>query len=105
VAVAFSPPHQAGVARELREQVDVGYPVPLMVTNYPEDDLLNHAVLVFAHREETGVTEFMAYDPNDPGSPFSLYFDRASSGFFVPPLTYSPPGRIRAFRLYTSLLF
>jgi hypothetical protein len=105
VAVAFSPEHQAGLARELRGEVDEGYPVPLMVTNYPEEDLLNHAVLVYGYREEAGVTEFMAYDPNDPGSPFSLFFDRAASGFFIPPLTYSPPGRIRAFRLYTSILF
>ena len=49
--------------------------------------------------------EFLAYDPNDPGSPFALYYDDASRAFWVGPLTYSPPGRVRAFRLYTSPLF
>jgi hypothetical protein len=76
-----------------------------MITNYPDADLLNHAVLVYGYRDEAGVSEFLAYDPNDPGSPFGLFFDRTASGFSVPPLTYSPPGRIRAFRLYTSVLF
>ena len=49
--------------------------------------------------------EFLAYDPNDPGTPFPLYYDDASRAFWVGPLTYSPPGRVRAFRLYTSPLF
>ena len=51
------------------------------------------------------LAQFLAYDPNDPGTPVSLYFDRTTQSFSVPPLTYSPPGRVRAFRLYTSPLF
>lgn len=105
VGVAFSPEHQRGLALELVRELEAGRPAPLMITNFPHADLLNHAVLVYDYRRQTAVVEFLAYDPNDPGSPLSLHFDPATRGFWVEPLTYSPPGRIRAFRLYTSPLF
>ena len=108
VAVAFSPEHQEGVARELLAEIDAARPVTLMITNYPDEDLINHAVLVFDYRvphdasgRRAGI-EFKAYDPNDPGSPLEIHYDRATRAFWVAPLTYGPPGRIRAFRLYTS---
>jgi hypothetical protein len=105
VGVAFGPEHQAGLARELSAEVDAGRPVPLMITNFPSTDLLNHAVLVYDRQPAQQGTDFLAYDPNDPGSPLRLYYDGAARAFWVGPLTYSPPGRVRAFRLYTSILF
>jgi hypothetical protein len=105
VGVDFPPEHQERLARELAHEVDADRPVPLMITNFPHEDLLNHAVLVYARRAAQQGTDFLAYDPNDPGSPFTLYYDDAVRGFWVGPLTYSPPGRVRAFRLYTSPLF
>jgi hypothetical protein len=105
VALALSPAHQASVAADLRAEVEAGRPAPLMVTNFPEPDLLNHAVLVYAHRAGAGGSDFLAYDPNDPWSPLGLHFDPAERAFYVGPLPYSPPGRIRAFRLYTSAWF
>jgi len=110
VTAAFSPEHQEGVAREVAAEIDAARPVTLFITNYPHEDLLNHVVLVFDYRiqrsdagDGAGI-EFLAYDPNDPGSPLGIHFDRATRAFWIPPLTYSPPGRIRAFRLYTSAL-
>ena len=108
VGVAFSPAHQARLAEELVAEVDAGRPAPVMITNFPSEDILNHAVLVYGRRPlspASEVLELLAYDPNDPESPLSLFFDRATRAFWIAPLTYSPPGRIRAFRLYTSLLF
>ncbi len=102
VSIDFPPAHQARVARELEGEVAAGRPVPVMITNFPNADVLNHAVLVYDYREESAVVEFFAYDPNDPGSPLSLFFDPGSRGFWIGPLTYSPPGHIRVFRLYTS---
>ena len=96
--------HQARVARELREEVDAGRPAPIMITNYPDRDVLTHAVLVYGYRPSGDVVEFLAYDPNDPANPLSLYFDPGTRGFWVEPLPYSPPGRVRAFRLFTSPL-
>jgi hypothetical protein len=105
VGVDFAPEHQERLARELVREVDAGRPVPLMITNFPHEDLLNHSVLVYARRPAQQGTDFLAYDPNGPGSPFTLYYDDAARAFWVGPLTYSPPGRVRAFRLYTSPLF
>jgi hypothetical protein len=105
VGVAFSPEHQEALARELVGEVEAGRPAPVMITNFPHEDLLNHSVLVYAHRSAQQGTDFLAYDPNDPGSPFTLYYDGAARAFWVGPLTYSPAGRVRAFRLYTSPLF
>lgn len=105
VGLAFSPEHQHGLALELVRELEAGRPAPLMITNFPHADLLNHAVLVYDYRRQAAVVEFLAYDPNDPGGPLSLHFDPATRAFWVEPLAYSPPGRIRAFRLYTSPLF
>jgi hypothetical protein len=105
VGVDFPPSHQERLARELVGEVEAGRPAPLMITNFPHEDLLNHSVLVYAHRPAQQGTDFLAYDPNDPGSPFTLYYDSLARAFWVGPLTYSPPGRVRAFRLYTSPLF
>ena len=110
VALALSGDHQAGVARELMAEINAGRPAPLMITNFPHEDLLNHAVLVHDYRRprdaEGRVTaiEFLVYDPNDPGSPLAIRFDEMTRQFWVPPLTYGPPGPIRVFRLYTSPL-
>ena len=105
VGIDFPPEHQERLARELIAEVDAGRPVPLMITNFPHEDLLNHSVLVYDRRPAQQGTDFAAYDPNDPGSPLTLYYDAVARAFWVGPLTYSPPGRVRAFRLYTSPLF
>jgi hypothetical protein len=104
VALPLPPGHQRRLARQLTEELAGGRPVPLMITNFPDPDLLNHAVLVFDSRPGARAVEFVAYDPNDPTTPLGLHFDPATGGFWVEPLPYSPPGRIRAFRLYTSPL-
>ncbi len=104
VMFALSPAHQEGVARELTQEVDARRPASLMITNLPNPDQLNHAVLVYDYRRHAGVVEFLAYDPNDPERSLSLYYAPATRGFWVASLTYSPPGRIRAFRLFTSPL-
>ena len=96
--------HQVRVARELVEEIDRGRPAPLMITSFPEPDYLNHVVLVYGYHRSGGAVEFSAYDPNDPGSPLGVHFAPASDGFWVEPLPYGPPGRIRAFRLFTSPL-
>jgi len=105
VGIDFPPEHQERLARELIAEVDAGRPVPLMITNFPHEDLLNHSVLVYDRQPAQQGTDFAAYDPNDPGSPLTLYYDDVARAFWVGPLTYSPPGRVRAFRLYTSPLF
>jgi len=102
VALPLSAGHQARLARELTDEVQAGRPAPLMLSSFPVEDYLNHAVLVYDYRPSGGAVEFLAYDPNDPANPLGLHFDPASRGFWVEPLPYSPPGRVRAFRIYAS---
>jgi hypothetical protein len=104
VVFAQSAGHQARLAGELAEEIDRGLPVPLMITSFPEPDYLNHVVLVYTYRRSGSAVEYSAYDPNDPDSPLGLHFDPASVAFWVEPLPYGPPGRIRAFRIFTSPL-
>ena len=104
VAAPLGSGHQGRVARELVEELDGGRPVPLMITNFPDPDLLNHTVLAYEYRVHSGGVEFRAYDPNDPGTPLGIHFDPATRGFWVGPLPYSPAGPIRVFRLYASPL-
>jgi hypothetical protein len=104
IVLPLLPGHQRRLARELVEELAGGRPVPLMITNFPDPDLLNHAVLVYDYRPGARAVEFFAYDPNDPTTPLGLHFDPVPGSFWVEPLPYSPPGRIRAFRLYTSPL-
>lgn len=96
--------HQRRVAAELVAELDAGQPVSLMITNFPEPDLLNHAVLVYDYRRRSGGVAFLAYDPNDPDTPLEIHFDPATRAFWVAALPYSPPGRIRVFRLFASPL-
>jgi len=96
--------HQAGLARELVDEVDAGRPAPLMITSFPEYDYLNHAVLVYAYRRSGAGLEFEAYDPNDPDNPLGVHFDPGSRSFWVEAVPYGPGGRIRAFRLFGSPL-
>jgi hypothetical protein len=104
VAFAQSTDHQTRLASELAGEIDRGLPVPLMITSFPEPDYLNHVVLVYDYHQSRSALEFAAYDPNDPGSPLDVHFDPASGAFWVGPLPYGPPGRIRAFRIFTSPL-
>lgn len=104
VAMPLPSGHQSRVAAELVAELDTGRPVPLMITNFPAPDLLNHAVLVYDYRPRAGGVAFLAYDPNDPDTPLEIHFDPATRAFWVGALPYSPPGRIRVFRLYGSPL-
>ncbi len=104
VALPLGAGHQSRVAAELVAELDAGQPAPLMITNFPEPDLLNHAVLVYDYRPRFGGVAFLAYDPNDPDTPLEFRYDPATRAFWVAGLPYSPPGRIRVFRLFASPL-
>jgi hypothetical protein len=104
VVFAQSAGHQMRLAGELAEEIDRGLPVPLMITSFPQPDYLNHVVLIYGYHRSGSAVEFSAYDPNDPDSPLGVHFDPGSAAFWVEPLPYGPPGRIRAFRIFTSPL-
>jgi hypothetical protein len=92
---------QAGVAREVMDELDAGRLVQLLVTNWPKPEL-NHGVVAYAYRAGPPGVEFLVWDPNDPGKPGTVTFDTTISRFNATYLYDTEPGPIRAFRMYYS---
>ena len=77
----------------------------LFVTDFPRIEL-NHSVLAFDYRASGPDTvDFVVYDPNDPGTPGVVRFDRRDERFHPAPLCGVVVPRFRAFRQYYSPLF
>jgi hypothetical protein len=101
VVFPVSEDHQAGVAREIMEEVRIGRLVQLLVTNWPKPEL-NHTVVAYAFQDEPGSIAFAVWDPNDPAAPGRLTFDRARRRFVATRIYATEPGIIRVFRMYYS---
>jgi len=100
VAFPFPRWHQERVASQVIAELRAGRRVQLLVTNFPEWEL-NHTVLAYSYRiGDNGAVEFVVYDPNDPGAPGLVTFDRAERRFVATRLFDTAPGAIRAFRMY-----
>jgi len=96
--------HQEGVARETVAELQAGRPVQWLITNLPVIEL-NHTVVVYAYRANDGpLVDFMVYDPNDPGVPGTIQFDRQARRFLSTRVYNTTVGPIRAFRMYFSPL-
>jgi hypothetical protein len=93
--------HQAGVAREVMDELDAGRLVQLLVTNWPKPEL-NHTVVAYAYRPGSHGVEFVVWDPNDPDEPGVMTFDEQAYRFWATRLYDTEPGLIRAFRMYYS---
>ena len=94
---------QETVAREIVDEIARGRLVQLLVTNWPKPEL-NHTVVVFAVRDAPTGLDFDVWDPNEPGGPGRMSFDRTERRFFATKLYDTEPGPIRAFRMYYSWL-
>jgi hypothetical protein len=96
--------HQEGVARETLAELQSGRPVQWLITNLPVIDL-NHTVIVYAYRtDDARLIDFLVYDPNDPGVPGTIRFDRHAWRFTSTRVYNTSVGPIRAFRMYFSPL-
>ena len=96
---------QARVAIKMVEDLREGRPVQLLITDFP-GVRLNHSVLAYDYRVgRSDVIDFVVYDPNDPHAPGILRFDRQVGRFFPVPLIGVLAPRIRAFRVYHSMLY
>jgi hypothetical protein len=95
--------HQAGVAREVTDELDAGRLVQLLVTNWPKPEL-NHTVVAYAYRAMPDGVEFSVWDPNDPAEAGVVRFDAGRRRFWATRLYDTEPGVIRAFRMYYSWL-
>jgi hypothetical protein len=95
--------HQERVAAEALAELRAGRPVQLLVTNWPKPEL-NHGVVAYGYRVGEGTVDFVVYDPNEPGQPGVISFQRDRRRFWATRLFDTQPGPIRAFRMYYSPL-
>ncbi|MGH7277852.1 MAG: hypothetical protein ACREJG_04115 [Candidatus Rokuibacteriota bacterium] len=96
--------HQAGVAREIVEDLGAGRLVQLLVTNWPRPEL-NHTVVAYAYAATANGLAFTVWDPNDAGGPGTIVFERDRRRFLARPLHDVGEGPIRVFRMYVSSLW
>jgi hypothetical protein len=101
VTFPVSDDQQAGVAREIVEELTAGRLVQLLVTNWPKPEL-NHGVVAYAYRPARRGIEFVVWDPNDPQEAGLITFDQRVRRFEASRLYDTEVGPIRAFRMYYS---
>lgn len=101
VTLPLPPGHQETVTREIMDELAAGRLVQLLVTNFPTHEL-NHAVVAYEFRTTAVGVDVLVWDPNDPGTPGVITFDRERRRFWATALFQTRPGPIRAFRMYHS---
>ena len=57
----------------------------------------------YAVTETDEALRFLAYDPNNPGTPLELTFDRQRRRFRLPATAYYIGGDVNAYEVYRSL--
>ena len=95
--------HQAGVLDEIGRELAAGRLVQLLITNWPILEL-NHTVVVFASRAHGEEVDLAIWDPNEPGRPGVITFDRRRGTFWATRVYATRPQAIRVFRMYYSPL-
>jgi len=93
--------HQEAVAAEIVGELEHDRLVQLLVTNWPKPEL-NHTVVAYAWRAHAGGVDLGVWDPNDPGGPGTITFDRTARRFHATRLHDTEPGTIRVFRMSYS---
>lgn len=101
VVLPISGGHQERVADEIVAELRAGRLAQLLVTNWPTPEL-NHTVVAYAYHSTDATIDFSVYDPNDPGSPGLISFERPARRFWATRLYDTRPGKIRVFRMYYS---
>lgn len=95
----FSTAHQAGQAERFRCKIEAGEVPVAHVVTFPSLTI-NHAVLLHAVRTTGDGLEFDAYDPNSPGSPITLTFDRSTRRFLMPATRSFIGGPVDVYEVY-----
>lgn len=100
----FSRNHQRREAARLERELEE-HRLPIVhVVRFPALTI-NHVVLLFQAVSRHGVTEFSAYDPNDPTTPLRLRFDSGNGRFEFPATSYFQGGRVDVYEIYRSAIY
>lgn len=91
-------------AAETVTELQAGRPVQWLISDFPRI-VVNHSVLVYDY-EVVGAdaVDFRVFDPNDPGAPGVIRFDRPARCFRPAQLCGVEVPQLRAFRMYYSPL-
>ena len=103
----FGPSHQQRQAEALARRFagdSVAEPVVIHVVRFPALTI-NHALVMFGAQETPGEIRFDVYDPNEPGQPLTLVFDRATRRFTLPATPYFVGGRVDVYEVYRSWMY
>jgi len=97
----FTTSHQARIARQMLESVKSPQPLVVHAVRFPSL-AINHALVVYRAEETVPTIEFKVYDPNNPGKPVSLTYDRTAQQFSLAPNTYFKGGRANIYQVFHS---
>jgi len=100
----FSRHHQERMADQLLKDLKENRPPVVHLLRFPQLTI-NHAVVLFDVAETQAEICFVAYDPNNPGHPVSLTYDRASRTFSFPANDYFPGGPVNVYEIYRGWLY
>jgi hypothetical protein len=95
----FTRGHQDRMARQLVTHLRNHHPVLVHVVRFPQLSI-NHALLLFDAKEASSEIEFSVYDPNNPAHPVSLFYERATQSFRLPPNNYFFGGMVNVYEIY-----
>lgn len=102
MVLPFSRRGQAAEAQQLAATIAAGGAPVLHVVDFPHLRI-NHAILPYAVTETGDALRFEAYDPNKPGTPLELTFDRGRRRFRLAATDYYVGGDVNVYEVYRSL--
>ena len=96
--------HQARTAAALNTAIHQGGSPTIHLVRFPNLSI-NHGMVLFNFEETASAIRFAAYDPNLPGRPSELTFDRAQRTFFLPRNHYWAGGRADVVEVYRGWFY
>jgi hypothetical protein len=91
-------------AGQLRKEISKGRVPIIHVYRFPTVSL-NHSVLVYGVKQDGDQVLFEAYDPNNPGRPASLVFQRDSGAFLFERNQYFGGGRVQVYEVFRGCCY
>ena len=96
--------HQERIAQCLLQAVRQGSAPTAHLFRFPRITI-NHGLLLFGVAETEQEIQFDAYDPNLPGHPVKLSYDRAQRVFRFPPTCYWAGGPLKVVQIFRGGLY
>lgn len=104
IVFPFARGQQERMADILLAEVRAQRPPIVHLITFPELTI-NHAILLYAAREDGDRVQFKAYDPNDNRRPTTLTYDRATRQFEYPRQFYFAGGPVDVYEVYKSTFY